>query len=223
MYLLDSDAARKLCQYELIRELALALGCDLAGFAVLPQLRFQLKLNSRAAALKKLGSEAAVALAEDLICHAKVVEVLVEQSNYFLGVDRPDIDSGEAVLFAALYQRPEDGMVSGDKKAFIALSRFCDAEVSSALWVRLICLEEALMLILEHENFVEVSAKIRARSDVDKALSMAFGRSQASEKSSVIEALGSYVHDLCSETDRRWVALDGKSPHLSLTSCRSGG
>lgn len=60
MYLLDSDAAKSLCQYLLLDELALALECPLSDFAILPQLRFQLRLNKPDAALKKLGSQDAV-------------------------------------------------------------------------------------------------------------------------------------------------------------------
>lgn len=218
MYLLDSDAARKLCQYELICELTQALECSLTDLAVLPQLSFQLRLNNPAAALKKLGSEAAVALAGELVRHAKVVEVRIDQSNFFLNAERPDIDTGEAVLFAALYQSSADRMISGDKRAFVALSKIDDAEATTDLWVRLICLEEALILILEHGRFDEISARIRTRSDVDKALSMAFGRSQAAERLSVISALTSYTDDLCRKTGQRWLALDVKLPDLASVS-----
>ncbi len=215
MYLLDSDAARKLCQYQLIHELIRALDCRLTDLAVLPQLPFQLRLNNPPAALKKLGSEDAVVLAKELIRHASIVEVRVEQSNYFLDIERPDIDSGEAVLFAAMYQSPSDYMVSGDKRAFVALSKIDDHAAAAGIWARLICLEEAIMLILEHEHFDDVSAKVRARNDVDKALSMAFGYSQAADHSSVKEALNSFVGNLQHETDGRWVLLElkGLSKH----------
>lgn len=211
MYLLDSDAARKLCQYELINELARALSCSLADMAILPQLPFQLRLNSPAAALKKLGSDAAVTQAKELVRHAKIVEVRVDQSNIFLDVERPDIDSGEAVLFAALYQSPDDRMLSGDKKAFVALSKIGPWGVTDSLWARLICLEEALVLILNHGKFEQISAKVRARSDVDMTLSMAFGRSQAAEESNVLDALASYLSQLHRDTRQLWVSLELKS------------
>ncbi|MBD9565274.1 hypothetical protein [Pseudomonas sp. PDM09] len=211
MYLIDSDAARKLCQYQLIHELIRALDCRLTDLAVLPQLPFQLRLNNPPAALKKLGSEEAVELAKELVRHASLVEVRVEQSNYFLDVERPDIDSGEAVLFAAMYQSPSDCMVSGDKRAFVALSKIDNHAAVAGIWARLICLEEAIMLILEHGNFDDVSAKVRARNDVDKALSLAFGHSRTADHASVKEALNSFVADLQRETDGRWVLLELKN------------
>lgn len=121
--------------------------------------------------------------------------------------ERPDIDSGEAVLFAALHQSPDDRMLSGDKKAFVALSKIDARKVTDSLWARLICLEEALVLILKHGNFEQVSAKVRARSDVDMTLSMAFGRSQAAEESNVFDTLASYAGQLHRDTRQLWIPL----------------
>jgi len=210
LYLLDSDAARKLCQYQLIHELTRALECALTDLAVLPQLIFQLRLNDPENALKKLGSNESVTMAIELVRHANPVEVLMEQSNHILGFERPDIDSGEAVLFAALYQNAQDRLISGDKRAFVALSNITDPISTEGIWARLICLEEAILLILEREGFDQVSAKVRARSDVDKAISMVFGRTQAANHASVLEALNSYIKDLDRSTGGRWLDLQVK-------------
>lgn len=210
MYLLDSDAARKLCQYQLIHELTRALECALTDLAVLPQLIFQLRLNNPENALKKLGSNESVTMAIELVRHANTVEVQIEQSNHILDVERPDIDSGEAVLFAALYQNAQDRLISGDKRAFVALSNITDPIPTEGIWARLICLEEAILLILEREGFDLVSAKVRARSDVDKAISMVFGRTQAANHASVLEALNSYIKDLNRSTGGKWLDLQVK-------------
>lgn len=98
LYLLDSDAAKKLCQYQLLYELTVALGCSLGDFAVLPQLRFQLKLDKDDKALAKLGTQAAVDLARDLVASASSVEIEADAANPLLQLNRPDIDSGEATL-----------------------------------------------------------------------------------------------------------------------------
>ncbi|MEN5091365.1 hypothetical protein ABE458_11775 [Pseudomonas protegens] len=98
-------------------------------------------------------------------------------------------------------------MLSGDKKAFVALPKIDARRVTDSLWARLICLEEALVLILKHGNFEQVSAKVRARSDVDMTLSMAFGRSQAAEESNVFDALASYAGQLHGDTRQLWIPL----------------
>lgn len=221
MYLLDSDVARKLCQYQLVHELVRALNCSLSGFAVLPQLAFQLRLRDPNAALKKLGSAEAVALATELVSLANIVELKVEQSNHALNIERPDIDSGEAVLFAALHQNDQYSLLSGDKRAFVALSKINDEPVAGCIWARMICLEEAIMIILREESFELVSAKVRARSDVDSALSSTFGRSQASAQESVLEALSSYVRALDRDTDGKWVPLRVKHPERASAPTQS--
>ncbi|MFJ2485060.1 hypothetical protein [Pseudomonas sp. NPDC087639] len=182
----------------------------MTDLAVLPQLTFQLRLNDPENALKKLGSDESVTMAIELVRHANTVEVLMEQSNHILDFERPDIDSGEAVLFAALYQNAQDRLISGDKRAFVALSNVTDPISTEGIWARLICLEEAILMILEREDFDQVSAKVRARSDVDKAMSMVFGRTQAANHASVLEALASYIQDIDRSTGGRWLDLQVK-------------
>lgn len=204
MYLLDSDAVRKLCRYELIDELACALRCTFADFAVLPQLRYQLKLSNPEAALKKLGHENAVVLASRLMEKAKTVEVSASSANPLLGLDYPGIDSGEAVLFAALFEFEQASLISGDKRAYVALSRIDDLEVIDTLWVRLICLEEAVQLLLHNFPFDIVSSKIRSRGG-DEALSIVFGRTAPSSQPSAVEALDSYVKALKRSTNSKYL------------------
>lgn len=205
MYLLDSDVAKKICQYQLLHELVDALGCGLEGFAVLPQLRFQLKLSNQAKAIQKLGSKAAVDLARQLVAHAVEVEIAVEAANPMLGLNRPDIDSGEATLFAALYDNDKGSLISGDKRAFIALAQVDGLPVVDALWARLICIEEAMHHIVQTASFDTVSAKIRAMPGVDTAISIAFGRVNPNPQAVVLDALMSYINDLQCQTAGKYV------------------
>lgn len=78
-----------------------SLDCSFRDFAVLPQLKFQLAIQHDQKALKKLGSREAVLLAQVLICAAVEINLTPDAANNLLQTDRPDIDSGEAVLFAA--------------------------------------------------------------------------------------------------------------------------
>lgn len=205
MYLLDSDAAKKICQYRLLHELAAALGCALSEFAVLPQLKFQLKLANADKAHEKLGSPEAVDMAEQLVAAASEVVVLVDTANPLLQLNRPDIDSGEATLFAALYGDNDSNLVSGDKRAFVALSKVCGVPVVDALWARLICLEEALLIILRHVDFQQVSEKVRSVPSVDTAISIAFGRTHANPIEGVLNGLNSYLQDLQAQTSGKYL------------------
>lgn len=205
LFLLDSDAAKKICQYNLLHELAAALECALENFAVLPQLKFQLKLAKDDKALLKLGTEEAVALARQLVEKASEVEVVAESANPLLQLNRPDIDSGEATLFAALHSHEDAELISGDKRAYVALSKIEGMPVVEALWVRLICFEEALYLILHSADFQQVSDRVRARPEVDTAVSLSFGRRHANPLDMVIDALQSYMRSLLSDTNGKYL------------------
>lgn len=205
LYLLDSDTVRCLCQYLLLEDLAQALNCELTDFAVLPQLRFQLRLAKSDAAIKKLGSEAAVAMAQQLIESASEITIMADSANLLLLLNRPDIDSGEATLFAALCQTNDNSLITGDKRALVSLSQIEGESLLDALWSRLICLEEAIYLILQHTGLEAVSQKIRARPDVNIALSLVFGRCIANELTEVQAGLRSYLNDLKDRTQQKYL------------------
>ncbi|MFS2158206.1 hypothetical protein ACCD10_12700 [Pseudomonas sp. Pseusp122] len=204
MYLLDSDAARKLCQYELIEELIVLLGCTIGDVAVLPQLKFQLRLANDVKALEKLGTENAVDLAKRLIASAQEVEVSATSANPLLELNRPDIDTGEAILFAALSERSDSSLVSGDKRAFVALSKVNGVPMIDGLWARMLCLEEALLWLARDGDFPKVSERVRNRLDVDTSIGISFGRSTPAAQQTVIDALQSYIDHLKQQTSGKY-------------------
>ena len=205
MYLLDSDAAKSLCQYLLLDELALALECPLSDFAILPQLRFQLRLNKPDAALTKLGSQDAVVTAQRLVEAATEVQVVTDSANTILELNRPDIDSGEAILFAAVSQDEDDALITGDKRALIALSEISEVPIVDSLWEKIITLEEAIYLIVQRSGFDLVSQRIRARPDVNVALSVIFGRANPNKIGEVLEGLNSYMNHLQSISQGKYL------------------
>lgn len=201
--MLDSDAAKKICQYELLPEFLQALGCEVTSLAVLPQLKYQLKVKDDAKVLSRLGTIEAVTQIRQLVAAAHEVEVSVDMAIPVLELSGPDIDSGEAVLFAAMLTEAESRLISGDKRAYIALSKI-DGEPVDPLWARLLCFEEAIHIMIENVDFEQVSNKVRARLDVDTAMANAFGRSEASSCDSVVDALKSYISALAKDTGGKY-------------------
>ncbi|MCT8467540.1 hypothetical protein KZO85_03005 [Chromohalobacter canadensis] len=199
MYLLDSDAAKKICQYCLLDELASSLSCSLNDFSVLPQLRYQLKINNPKKSLEKLGSQGALNEVSKLITHSSEVKISQDSANLLLKLDQPDIDSGEATLFAATHETG-GSLLSGDKRAFIAISKIDGSTILDTLWVRFICFDEAILLLVNNHCFNEVSSKIRSRPDVDTAISIAFGRSTPNDRDGTLAALTSYIGNLIADT-----------------------
>lgn len=199
-WLLDSDAATCLCKFELVNDLAEALDVPLQALCVLPQLRYQLHIAKPAKALEKLGSQAAVDHAAHLVNCASEVSVLVSSANQALLAATPDIDGGELALFAALIDSHDCGLVTGDKRALIALSKVDALPAVTMIWARLLCLEEAVSLLIKHFGHAHVSGKIRLRQDANIGLSIAFGRTAASSPESTTEGLNSYIMELTAQT-----------------------
>ncbi|WP_363799854.1 hypothetical protein ABU614_07015 [Lysobacter firmicutimachus] len=211
-YLIDSDVARCMCSYELIEDLATALGVTLADFFVLSQLKYQLHLAKPAKALKKLGTSQAVQQAQRLVDQASEVVVMADSANYVLLDGTPDIDGGELALFAALCESPSTGLVTGDKRALVALCKVTGAIESAFTWAQILCLEEAIACLIAHFGLDHVSNKVRAHVGTNIALEMIFGRSRAATIEDVNEGLKSYLNDLVTETHGRYV-----SPFLAET------
>lgn len=203
-WLLDSDAATCLCKYGLIDDLARALNVPLTAVCVLPQLRYQLHLANKPKALKKLGSEFAFEQACYLVETAQEVSVLVSSANQALLAATPDIDGGELALFAALLDSDRSGLVTGDKRALIALASL-DGDSAEVLWARLLCLEDAIALLVQRLGHAYVSDKVRPRPDANVALSIAFGRINVSSASSTSEGINSYLRDLHLNTGGRYI------------------
>lgn len=207
LLLLDSDAARKLCQFDLIQFLITAMSFDAEDLGILPQLKFQLRIDDEKKSIQKIGSKKAYENAIELIASAFEVEVSVSSANPILGLDRPDLETGELTLFAALADTDQSHLLSGDKRAYIALSKVNQVDEIHELWPRLICLEEAMLIIIFHHNFSTVSDRVRTNPQVDKAIALTFGISSPSSKDNVIEALNSYIGNLQHKTSGKFIPI----------------
>lgn len=205
-YLIDSDVARCMCTYELIEDLATALGVGLQDFFILSQLQYQLKLADPAKARKKLGSSEGVQQAKRLVEKASEVMVMTESANYVLLDGTPDIDGGELALFAALCDNPDTGLVTGDKRALVALCKVTGPIESKITWAQILCLEEAVARLVAHFGLDHVSRKVRAHPGANTALDMIFGKSQAAEPEGVKEGFKSYLNDLLKQTQGKYIS-----------------
>lgn len=209
-YLLDSDAAKALCQYGLIEDLAIALGVELSDFSILAQLRYQLHVANPAKALIKLGSELAMAQVNLLVSKASEVVVLIESANYALLEGTPDVDGGELAMFAAICDDDTAGLITGDKRSLVALCKVEGAIQKSFSWAQILCLEEAIAILLGHFGWSYVSERVRLRPDVNSAISTIFGRSAAADETTISDGFQSYLKDLQAKT-----AGNYQSPYLS--------
>ena len=205
-YLLDSDAATCLCKYELVEDLSAALNISIADCFVLPQLRYQLRLNNLKKATTKLGTLAAVAQAQLLVSSASEIIVLADSANYVLLEGTPDIDGGELALFAALCASSDSKLLTGDKRSLVALCKVEGQVASSSYWARILCTEEAIALIIEKFGWEHVSKKVRSRPDANMGLSIIFGRTTANSAEVVADGLKSYLNELVANTKGKYAS-----------------
>jgi len=202
IYLLDSDAIKKLAQYDLLLELGIAYDSEPESFAVLPELKYQLHLGNHTKAVDKLGSQKSYEALNSFLARAKeVLVVATSAANEILELNQSNLDIGEQTLLAAMASSSDNQLISGDKRAFVAISKIVDCAAVESMWPRFICLEEALHAIIETSDFTIISSKIRSRPDVDSAMKMAFGVSAPSNQSSVIGALKSFIEHLTTNTN----------------------
>jgi hypothetical protein len=112
-----------------------------------------------------------------------------ERSNQSLG----RLDGGESQLLAVLIRRGWRQALTGDKRAIVAASTLNVPQLNG----KLICLEQAMLSILDEENWEAVRQAVCAEPEADKAIALAFacGSSGASLER-MREGLSSYVGHL---------------------------
>ncbi|MEN8170581.1 MAG: hypothetical protein ABFS08_10200 [Pseudomonadota bacterium] len=207
MYFLDSDVVKKTAQYDLFNELVDSYESETHNFYVLPELKFQLHLKNKDKSVKKLGSEGAfAALSTFLDSACEVDSIPTGTANEILTLNQTDLDIGEQTLLAAVSSSDEGKMISGDKRAFISISKIDHLSSIDDLWPYLICFENALQkIVLSQKPFESISQKIRNHPDADSSIKISFGVSFPADIDSVMQALESYINDLVSKTSGKYL------------------
>ena len=192
--LADNDAIVKLGQCRLLREFLMCFEVGSRYFVTetfQPWLRGRIK-NGRVPEYVGLEVLAIAPLA-----------VQIPQQNELLLNEIPtnEIDAGESVLIAAAYGSASKILFTGDKRAIKALANHPSIEkLRSGLVGKLICVEQAVLMLIDRHGFEPVRSNIVAtlqvNSDLDTALRACFGSGMLATEENVISALESYVTEL---------------------------
>ncbi len=106
-----------------------------------------------------------------------------------------DFDSGESQLLAILIIRKCSLFLTGDKRAILAMEKIAKVEAAN----KVACFEQLLGFILEHVDFNKLRARVCARPEVDKTMSICFGCLNInSSVTAVSQALQSYINSISS-------------------------
>jgi hypothetical protein len=196
--LLDNDVILKTCAYRCHEELmALTTIGDVAP-SLLNIAPFTLR--SRVGSKSGLSNpDAAAAALEELLSRALLVEPTTDEIDFAAELEELatskalEFDTGESQLVAILLKRGAPLLLTGDKRAIIALAGIGLTEAEG----RVACLEQLFALILDHIPYMEIRARICAEASADKALTACFAcAADAVTVDDVIAGLDSYTNDL---------------------------
>src|SRR5579871_4656336 len=172
--LFDNDCIVKVCRYDLVDPLLRLVG-GWGNTYVLPTAKFSLKARSPSSAITLMNSKEAAERLFNFLSNA--IEIKESDSNKYLAAlsIHPQVDAGEAILFAMALDELETLVYTGDKRSIAALAEFLDQTgLRSILEGRIKCLEQVVAEIIEISDFDSICKKIRADKATDKTLYMCF-------------------------------------------------
>lgn len=193
----DNDVVLKLAQYGLLGRLTDVFSDSELRVVVLSTARFKLLPNK--SRLKLCQSEEAAASIESFLGQADVLSEndvnldLLERLN-----DVPGIDSGEALLVAAVMENQRSFLVTGDKRALGALMSDALLEDRSNIASRIITLEGIIRALID-DDLEMTQRAVRGNPSVDKALALVFGVSAPASAEGIYTGLRSYMNHLQSK------------------------
>jgi len=119
--------------------------------------------------------------------------------------DGLDLDVGEAQLLAVMVTRKADLLLTGDKRAVIAINRCLPAPAQH----RIVCLEQIIATILQAVDYNELRDRVCAKPDVDRALTACFScYSPDVQSEDILQGLSSYCRDLRRKSGNSLIEAD---------------
>jgi hypothetical protein len=139
------------------------------------------------------------------------METLAQRSGYAF-------DSGESLLVSLLVNRGGGVLLTGDKRAIIALCHLCGFHAEAAKATKKVaCLEQLVANLVAQEGGIAVRAAICGEPTADAALSICFRcASSPADDAAYLEGLNSYVEDLRERSGD--VICDGLLGSLTIAS-----
>lgn len=197
---LDNDVLYKGACYGLLTDLIRALPFPSCSYGVLGAARFMLPKRLR----KKpppAGSYVAIEELTNFMQKAVMLEPETTEVELAAFLERDaltkglQLDSGESQLCAMVITRALNALVTGDKRAIVAIGLVLANEPK--ITRRLYCLEQLFLRLLDLGAGKKAKDAVCANPGVDTALTNCFGcRSPEITESQWVEGLNSYVKHL---------------------------
>ncbi len=185
--LIDTDAFCKLAIGGVLRDSLKLFGADLSECGRLPALPHMLRRGGLRTRYGPERCDSLLLVAMDML----VIESL-DDSYLDLLIDIPDIDPGEAQLFAKAADT-DLHLVTGDKRSLRALKNV--EGMSDALSGRIVVLESLLLELCETLGFEEIRQRIQGLGQFDNVVRVCFSE----YNDDPVDCLMSYFHGLAEE------------------------
>jgi hypothetical protein len=202
----DTDILLKLSALDLVQETLQLLQLSEQDVYLLPSATHYLRKAGKRL-IYRYGKEG-VERAQKLAQQAKFVGFHLEKSELELLSSVPDIDTGEALLYASTYALQEFWLLTGDKRSLTALAASPDCQpIAARLSGKVICLEQVVIHSLSSYPFEILLSKIVPARECDTAVKVAFGSGNQADLSHAIGALDAYISELRAKTGnllREW-------------------
>lgn len=202
---IDNDALLKLARYGLLNEALALFNCTSTNVSVLATAKYKLlPAKNRLQLCKDEESatrlEAFLRTSNQLNAGLAVGAGLANPDVFDTLNAVPDIDTGEALLFAVGANNSNILITTGDKRSLKALcSHDSVADISKALTGRVVSIEVLFSMLADYQ-FALIQERVRAKPDVDKTLKIVFGVKAPADFESVKQGFASYINDLRSKT-----------------------
>ena len=202
----DTDILLKLSALDLVQETLQLLQLSEQDVYLLPSATHYLRKADKRL-IYRYGKEG-VERAQKLAQQAKFVGFHLEKSELELLSSVPDIDTGEALLYASTYALQEFWLLTGDKRSLTALAASPNCQpIAARLSGKAICLEQVVIHSLSSYPFEILRSKIVPARECDTAVKVAFGSGNQADLSHAIGALDAYISELRAKTGnllREW-------------------
>jgi len=202
----DTDILLKLSALDLVQETLQLLQLSEQDVYLLPSATHYLRKADKRL-IYRYGKEG-VERAQKLAQQAKFVGFHLEKSELELLSSVPDIDTGEALLYASTYALQEFWLLTGDKRSLTALAASPNCQpIAARLSGKVICLEQVVIHSLSSYPFEILRSKIVPARECDTAVKVAFGSGNQTDLSHAIGALDAYISELRAKTGnllREW-------------------
>lgn len=171
IHLLDNDFLIKLARWDLLDDFLTAYGITVADIRAIISLRTRVYFggNRNRPNLSLVGTPAA---AERLHRFLQTVKPPLPTDPHFteIAVGVPNFHDGEVVLVSALCAGGGQYVYTGDKNAIRAMVGFRDTPFDAKFRNRVICLEQAILRIIDKHGFVHAREKISSDIEADQGM-----------------------------------------------------